>query len=292
VEFYVNPSNPAARQMREWEDDGRTVEASTISRIANHPIAEWLGNDDGVGSETKQLVDDASDAGKSALITVYYLPGRDCGQYSEGGAPDADAYRAWLKEISDGLKGHRATIILEPDAIAHTLDGCVKDKDEIEARYALLSAAITTLKSNPDVTVYLDAGNSSWIKDVDRMVTGLTKSGIAKADGFALNVSNFQTTDSTVTYGSKLSELLDGKHYVIDTSRNGNGPYKNTQDDETWCNPPGRKLGTPPTTDTNMPSVDAYLWIKQPGDSDGECREGAPAAGEWWPEYALQLAKA
>jgi endoglucanase len=37
--------------------------------------------------------------------------------------------------------------------------------------------------------------------------------------------------------------------------------------------------------------VDAYLWVKQPGASDGTCRAGAPPAGHWWPEYALQLVR-
>ncbi|WP_419249034.1 glycoside hydrolase family 6 protein [Streptomyces canus] len=27
-----------------------------------------------------------------------------------------------------------------------------------------------------------------------------------------------------------------------------------------WCNPPGRALGTPPTTDTGVPGVAAHLW--------------------------------
>ncbi|SCE59467.1 endoglucanase [Streptomyces sp. Termitarium-T10T-6] len=48
--------------------------------------------------------------------------------------------------------------------------------------------------------------------------------------------------------------------------------------------------GTPPTTDTGDERLDAYLWIKRPGDSDGTCR-GGPPAGDWWPEYALGLAR-
>ncbi|RKN54957.1 endoglucanase, partial [Streptomyces klenkii] len=84
------------------------------------------------------------------------------------------------------------------------------------------------------------------------------------------------------------SELLGGAHFVIDTSRNGNGPYEGT--DEPWCNPPGRALGDAPTAGTGDPLVDAYLWIKRPGESDGECR-GGPPAGQWWPEYALALAR-
>jgi endoglucanase len=72
---------------------------------------------------------------------------------------------------------------------------------------------------------------------------------------------------------------------VIDTSRNGRGPYRNR-----WCNPPGRGLGTPPTTETGHPLVDAFLWVKTPGESDGDCGE-APPAGQWWPRYALGLAQ-
>jgi endoglucanase len=83
----------------------------------------------------------------------------------------------------------------------------------------------------------------------------------------------------------RLAGALGGKHFIIDTSRNGNGPLSGA-----WCNPPGRALGTPPTTGTGEPIVDAFLWIKRPGESDGTC-EGGPAAGRWWPEYALELAR-
>ncbi|NUT94690.1 MAG: endoglucanase, partial [Saccharothrix sp.] len=54
--------------------------------------------------------------------------------------------------------------------------------------------------------------------------------------------------------------------------------------------PPGRGLGARPTADTGIPLVDAFLWVKRPGESDGEC-QGGPAAGRWWPEQALELAK-
>lgn len=76
---------------------------------------------------------------------------------------------------------------------------------------------------------------------------------------------------------------------MVDTSRNGNGPLGAAGQDA-WCNPPGRALGTPPTTRTGDPLLDAYLWIKRPGESDGSCR-GGPSAGTWWPEYALGLAR-
>ena len=72
---------------------------------------------------------------------------------------------------------------------------------------------------------------------------------------------------------------------MIDTSRNGQGPFTGEQD---WCNPPGRGLGTRPGTTTNQPRLDAFLWVKTPGESDGECR-GGPPAGQWFAASAADL---
>jgi endoglucanase len=110
--------------------------------------------------------------------------------------------------------------------------------------------------------------------------------GISKADGFALNVSNFFSTQDNITYGNQLSQKLGGKHFVIDTARNGNGPTGDNQ----WCNPSGRALGVRDTTATGNAAVDAFLWLKNPGESDGNCN-GGPSAGVWWPDYALGLAQ-
>lgn len=97
------------------------------------------------------------------------------------------------------------------------------------------------------------------------------------------------------------------KHFVIDTSRNGQGPWTPTAsypDPQDWCNPPGRGLGMRPTANTGIGLVDAFLWVKIPGESDGECTRGLgpagttvdpewtlvdPAAGRWFPEMALDL---
>ena len=124
------------------------------------------------------------------------------------------------------------------------------------------------------------------------LVGPLRAAGIKAADGFALNVSNFYRTDRVIEYGRALSRRLGGAHFVIDTSRNGNGPsFHDDPGGPKWCNPPGRAIGRSPTTQTGQRKVDAYLWVKQPGASDGTCRAGAPPAGHWWPEYALQLVR-
>ena len=38
-----------------------------------------------------------------------------------------------------------------------------------------------------------------------------------------------------------------------------------------WCNPPDSGLGLRPTASTGVPLLDAYLWVKTPGQSDGQC---------------------
>jgi endoglucanase len=226
----------------------------------------------------------AAREGRTALFVAYDIPHRDCGQHSAGGAADADAYRQWIDRFADALGDGRALVILEPDAVAHIVDGCTPGEYHDE-RERLLSEAIVRLKRQPRTTVYLDAGNPSWIPDPEKLVGPLERAGVAHADGFSLNVANFQTDTVSKEYGVRLSGRLGGKHFVVDTSRNGNGPLEGV-----WCNPPGRALGTPPTTATGEPALDAYLWIKRPGESDGECG-GGPAAGRWWPEYALELTR-
>jgi endoglucanase len=294
VPFWVNPDGAAARQAEQWQRLGRIQEATLVRRIAEQPVAEWLG---GAAPEmkTRALVEAAAREGREALIVVYEIPHRDCGHYSTGGLSDDETYRSTIDAVSNAIGDHRTTIVLEPDAVAHIVTGCTP-RELHEQRYRLLSGAVRRLKQQPGVKVYLDAGNSSWITNPRRMVGPLRRAGIADADGFAVNVSNFETTADSSRYGHRLSRDLGGAHFVIDTSRNGNGPFRGDgrgrggSPGENWCNPPGRALGIPPTTDTGDPLIDAYLWIKQPGDSDGQCR-GGPPAGQWWPTYALGLVR-
>ncbi len=285
--YYVDPSNPAALQVKHWRQAGQTQDANAVAQLARQPTAQWVTNEADLGSVQTVAVA-AARAHKTALFVAYYIPGRDCGQYSAGGAPSADAYRQWLTQFATAIGRHVATVIVEPDAIPQGLTGCIPS-DQLSARYGLLRGAVRAFAALKNTTVYLDAGNAGWIHPETKLISALRQSGIGAADGFALNVSNFYGTDTTIRYGNRLSKALGGKHFVIDTSRNGNGPYHGSDGAPDWCNPPGRAIGNAPTTNTGKALVDAYLWIKQPGASDGPCRPGAPAAGEWWPDYALSL---
>jgi endoglucanase len=284
--FWINPDSSAARQAAEWRGAGRTADAALMDRIATRPQAEWI-----TGPNPQAVVEArtkaAARAGRTAVLVAYHIPNRDCGLYSVGGAQDGAGYRAWVEQFAAGLGDRAAYVIVEPDAVAQVVAGC--PAVAAAERYGLLAYAVDRFKRKPNTRVYLDAGNAGWIPQAGRLVGPLGASGVAQADGFSLNVSNFQTNEVSRHYGDLLSSRLGGKHYVVDTSRNGKGPYTGT-DSEAWCNPPGRALGTPPTDRTGHALLDAYLWIKRPGESDGTCR-GGPAAGEWWPSYALELAR-
>ena len=121
-------------------------------------------------------------------------------------------------------------------------------------------------------------------------------------------VQNLNTSAINLRYANALGAASPTTHFVIDTSRNGVGPWAPPAypDPQDWCNPPDRGAGLRPTLDTGVPLLDAYLWIKIPGESDGSCARGLgpagttvdpewglidPAAGQWFPEMALQLAR-
>jgi endoglucanase len=227
---------------------------------------------------------EAADADAMGLFIVYNIPERDCGQHSKGGAKNGQAYLEWIQKIADGVDDAPAVMILEPDALS-LLEKCTESSKHA-ARYELLKNAIRIFKSRPHIHVYLDAGNARWLPP-EQIAKHLNAAGIEYADGFSLNVSNYVATDETVAFGKQVSALVGGQHFVIDTARNGNGAAPGNE----WCNPSGRALGIPPTTTTDEPLCDAFLWLKRPGESDGACN-GGPRAGEWWPKQALDLARA
>ncbi|WP_158748272.1 glycoside hydrolase family 6 protein [Acidobacterium sp. S8] len=152
------------------------------------------------------------------------------------------------------------------------------------------------------------------------------------------NIATWIYTDEW--YQQNMGIAVPTTHFVIDTSRNGQGPldasiYANapytqpvsvvqTLTNGNWCNPPARGLGTHPTANTKVPLLDAYLWVKTPGQSDGTCDAAGgarawdyqvysqpgwptnsagqavfdplwglddPIAGAWFPQQALDLAQ-
>jgi endoglucanase len=279
--WWVDPNSHARKTAEAWRPT-RPADAAQIDKIAVTSTADWFGNwNSDVMAAVDARVTTIAASGHVPVLVAYNIPNRDCGSYSGGGAASAAAYREWIRRLALGIDDRRAVVILEPDALAQ-MSQCASEAEQ-RARMDLLWDAVDVLKQNPATIVYVDAGHSRWLKP-EVAAQRLALAGVRRADGFSLNVSNFNPTAAEVAYGRAVSARLGGKHFVIDTSRNGLGPSS------TWCNPGGQALGTRPSTATVDAAVDAYLWVKRPGQSDGECN-GGPRAGEWWPDYALGLAQ-
>ncbi|NGO48747.1 glycoside hydrolase family 6 protein [Streptomyces sp. YC419] len=345
--LYVPEANPAAyRQAFELARTGQLREAAGILTMAHTPQAVWYGDQTPTQVE-RQIRDVARDADRHNALPVfalYNVPGRDCSNYSGGGASNTAEYKAWIDAIARGIGSRDSLVVLEPDSLALVPADCGQDDAQgtlTAARYTEVNYAVDKLEPLRGTRVYLDTGHPGW-HTVNSIVPRLLKGGVARATGFYTNTSNYQTDDANSWYGKLISSCLayvDGggdaadcpnqswpranarawleenvrvppsrmKHFVTDSSRNGQGPWTpppgKYTDPQDWCNPPDRGLGTRPTLRTGDPLHDARLWIKIPGESDGLCLRGTegpedpergmidPDAGDWFPEQALELVR-
>lgn len=279
--LYVDPDSNAARTaaaLRTTDPAG----AALFDKVARGAQADWLGGwtpTSTVASTVSARVRTITAAHAMPVFVIYDIPERDCHSYSGGGASSPAAYRAWVDQVALGIGTARTAVIVEPDALAQL--GCLSAADQ-STRLTLLRYAVDKLAAKSNVAVYVDAGHAGWI-DATTMAKRLIAVDVKAARGFSLNVSNYDATASEVAYGRAVMAQIGWKRFVIDTSRNGLGSNGE------WCNATGRALGALPGTPTGDPAVDAYLWVKRPGESDGTCN-GGPTAGTWWPDYARGLA--
>jgi endoglucanase len=276
--FYVNPDSAAMRAANSADPPNPQLRA-----VADTPQAYWLVPGSSA-SKVGKYTADAAAAGAIPVLSIYGIPHRDCGSFAAGGMSSGEAYRGWIDGIAAGIGGSRVAIVLEPDALA--MADCLSG-DQRQERFDLIRYAVDSLTRNPAAAVYVDAGHLRW-HSPEEMASRLNQAGVEHARGFSLNVANFFTTEEEIGYGEAISGLTNGKNYVIDTSRNGNGAAPDSP--LHWCNPDGRALGVAPTTATAGPHADAYLWIKRPGESDGTCDKGDPPAGTFVNQFVIDLA--
>ncbi|MEU7570131.1 glycoside hydrolase family 6 protein [Micromonospora sp. NPDC049240] len=281
--LYRDPSSAVVRWVAANPGDSRA--AVIRDKIASQPQARWFANfnPSTIQSEVSGFVGAANAAQQIPVLSVYEITNRDCGGASAGGAPDLNQYQTWVSNFARGLGNQTVLIILETDSLA--LQTCLSS-GELNARNQAISTATRTIKSaNPNAKVYLDGGHSTW-NSANETANRLRNAGVQYADGFFTNVSNFNPTSSEANFGRGVISALNGmgisgKRQVIDTSRNGGASGDWCGDDNT-----DRRIGTYPTTATNDANIDAYLWVKPPGEADG-CRY---TAGSFQPDLAFSLA--
>jgi endoglucanase len=264
-------------------------ELGPLQQVLAQPIARWFGDwNTDVQADVNSYVTAAQKDHAIPILVAYNIPDRDCNGYSSGGAEDATDYARWMDSFVSGIGKRQAIVIVEPDALTAS---CFTND-----RATMLAKAVKSLASNTSASVYIDAGNPAW-QSVAVMAKRLQQADVAQATGFSLNVASFYATSANIRYGLSLSNQLGGKHFVIDTSRNGT-EASGASGVSQLCNPADAALGQTPTLVPGQSAVDAYLWIKVPGESDGsgaQCTTKglasvAPPAGTWWPDYAVMLA--
>jgi endoglucanase len=435
--FVPKPVTAALKQEASLLSEHQLAEAAGLAQLLATPQAVWFtsGKPAQVKGRVHAIVAQAAGVGTVPVLVAYDIPGRDCSQYSAGGALTDAAYQAWIAAFASGIGNDKAVVILEPDALGNMPSDCSIAAGENypftdQGRITDLTDAVSDLEADPNTLVYLDGTHSAW-QQVGNIAQRLVEAGVQQAQGFFLDVSNYQYTSNNIAYGTWISDCIayaqasgaigsgavqpgtyqaetgffngscpnqywnggpatnwqgtamnnyvpwndqvpspsdlpdadtvagiDGAyatdlssvnaapttHFVIDTSRNGEGPnpmtggadadmvnYEaapfgqsagtiGTLQSGNWCNPPGSGLGVGPTASTGVPLVDAYLWVKIPGESDGQCDSAGnvrawdysaynpwavpasaqsnfdplwgqvdPAAGAWFGSQALQL---
>ncbi|MFF5214368.1 glycoside hydrolase family 6 protein [Micromonospora sp. NPDC000442] len=280
--FYVDPQTSAARWVAANPNDSKA--AVIRDRIASVPQPRWYTttNTSTVRAEVDSFVGAAAAAGKIPILVVYNIPNRDCSNHSGGGAPNHSAYRQWVDQVAAGLGGRPASIILEPDVLP-IMTSCMNESQQAEVRASMAYAGKALKRGSSAAKVYFDIGHGGWLS-AGEAAARLNAADIANsADGISVNVSNYRRTADEVSYAKQIIAATGNSRLkaVVDTSRNGNGPAGSE-----WCDPPGRAIGTPSTTNTGDSAIDAFLWVKLPGEADG-C---IAAAGQFVPQRAYDLA--
>jgi endoglucanase len=278
--FYANPNSNVAQWVA--ANPGASREPVIASKIASQPQATWFTtyNPTTIQSQVSSLTSAAAAKGQVPVLVAYDIPNRDCGGASAGGAPTIADYGTWISNFAAGLGSGTVIVLVEPDSLA--LQSCLSSSDASARDAAIAHAGQVIHADDPNAKVYFDGGHSDWNSAAQQAAVLEAADVTTDANGVFTNVSNFEWTNDELYYGQQiLTDIGDASlHLVIDTSRNGIGP------DNTWCDPSGRALGLDPTASTGYSYVDAFLWVKPPGESDG-C---ADKAGTFDPALAYALA--
>jgi cellulose 1,4-beta-cellobiosidase len=343
VDFFLNPEYVAnvEKTAQAFPSD-----AAVIRKAKQYPTGLWLDSIAQVALIPKWL-DQAKQqrqaTGKPtlSLFVVYDMPNRDCAAKSSAGELKVSENGAarYRSEFIDPIAAHFAAypdmpivVIVEPDSLGNlatnmNMPACAEAHDVYmeSTAYAIQRLGL------PNVSLYLDAAHAGWLGwdgnrekavKIWKQVLKLA-GGVDTVRGFATNTSNYthlynrdgmmlEPTDpcyNELIYVKKLAVSL-GEHgirdkgFIVDTSRNGKGGIRKVWGH--WCNIKGAGLGERPVA-APEPFIDAYFWVKPPGESDGvsdpsqprfdqECASSesapdAPQAGQWFQSYFLDLVK-
>ncbi|KDQ61110.1 glycoside hydrolase family 6 protein [Jaapia argillacea MUCL 33604] len=319
-----------------------TTKANALS-VADIPTFTWFDTAAKVPTlgtylANAQALQTSSGQKQLVQIVVYDLPDRDCAAGSSDGeftiADNGVAnYEAYIDSIVAEVKQYpnvRVVAIIEPDSLANLVTNLNVQKCA-EAQTAYLQCVTYAMEqlNSVGVYMYLDAGHAGWLgwpanlSPAATLFSALYKNASSPeyVRGLVTDVSNYNAYNTSspdpvtsgnpnydeLLYVTALAPLLEqggfSAHFIIDQGRSGVQDIRNAWGD--WCNVKGAGFGTRPTTNTGSSLVDAIVWVKPGGESDGTSNSSsprydsscalsdadtpAPEAGTWFQEYFTTL---
>ncbi|MGI8864592.1 MAG: glycoside hydrolase family 6 protein [Solirubrobacteraceae bacterium] len=298
AKLYVDPASPSA-QAKQHYARSKPGWAAMLGRIASAPGAHrfWMWNlGPNVQGQVAHYLQNTqiTEPGTTVMLSSYNLVHDVCGSTATPAVQSR--YDNYMDQTAAGIGNFHVVYLLEIDSLITT--PCLSPA-QLAIRLAELRYAVTALERDPHVLVYIDAGAADAVPAA-RIARLLSGAGIAQAQGFFLNATHFDWTQTELTYGRDISRRLGGSHFIINTGESGRGPLvpanRVRNGNEVLCNPPGRGLGPlsvnrQTAVQTGYPGADGFLWFDNPGNSGGQCVPGAPPTAQFWPAYAVMLAQ-
>jgi hypothetical protein len=274
-------------------------QVAMLSKIADQPEAQrlssysWGGGPGAIYKQAEKIFcqNMLADPGTVPIFNTYFL------HPSLGGCPTPSQVRAYgpvfrrrVDEMAAATDRRPAVFLLELDALGSS--SCVAREGSLRLWEADLRYEMQAMQALPHTVVYVEGGysDSNSVRYTARVLNAI---GIRHIRGFFTNDTHEQWTINEIRWATKIAKLTHGAHFIVNTAQNGHGPLLNphpiTQGVEDLCNPPGRGIGIPDTTNTGYRFADAFMWTHPPGNSSG-CG-GGPPGGVFWPARAIQLAQ-
>src|ERR1044071_7197223 len=113
--LYLDPASSTQQAAAKLDGQAR----ADALLLGSFPSATWFtkGTPTEVQAAVKKLVDAAAAKNAVPVVVAYFLPHRDCSQYSAGGAKNKAEYQAWINAFAAGVGDRKVVIILEPDGL-------------------------------------------------------------------------------------------------------------------------------------------------------------------------------
>ncbi|KAG6031171.1 Exoglucanase 2 [Claviceps citrina] len=318
--------------------------AAAAAKVAKVPTFLWidtLSKTRVMGSMLADIRAANKKGGKYAgQFVVYDLPDRDCaaaasnGEYSiaNGGLAKYKNYINTIRKIVLAYSDVRIILVIEPDSLANMVTNLNVAKCA-NAKAAYMEGVNYALRqlNLPNVAMYLDAGHAGWLGwpanqgPAAQLFAKVYKDAGSPRSlrGLVTNVANFNGWDvaaappvaqGNAVYDEKqyihaLSPLLEsygwaGTRFITDQGRSGKQPTGQSAWGD-WCNAKGTGFGIRPSARTGDGLLDAFVWVKPGGESDGtsdvaaarydfhcgfaDALQPAPEAGSWFQAYFVQL---